>query len=198
VPITACKSGDGCCPQGCKNSANGGNDNDCVVQPGCGNGLLDTDETCDDTSSTKCLTTCSNGDACSKSVLSGSAQACSLKCMPTQITGCISGDGCCAPGCKNSANGGTDDDCALAAAICGNGIVEPGEGCDGHCPTAADCNDGDVCTDDGIGGDPCHIVCVHRCRTAQLDPLDTAPPGSCTTSRQLVSPMCAPDAGPWQ
>lgn len=36
---------------------------------------------------------------------------------------CISGDGCCAPGCNNN----NDTDCP---AICGNGIEEAGEGCD--------------------------------------------------------------------
>src|SRR5262249_30430633 len=40
-PIEACTNGDGCCPHGCTS----GNDNDCA--PICGNGVVDSGETCD-------------------------------------------------------------------------------------------------------------------------------------------------------
>src|ERR1700759_5217418 len=49
TPVTVCRGGDGCCPSGCTNA----NDSDCT--PPCGNGVLDPGETCDDSSSKKCV-----------------------------------------------------------------------------------------------------------------------------------------------
>jgi hypothetical protein len=65
---------------------------------------------------------------------------------------CQGGDGCCPPSC--SAN--NDSDCG---ASCGNGTVEPGESCDGNCPTS--CDDGVACTRDLLAGSPqaCNVVC---------------------------------------
>ena len=40
------------------------------------------------------------------------------------VTQCVSGDMCCPAGCTSK----TDNDCAVA--VCGDGIVEPGEACD--------------------------------------------------------------------
>jgi hypothetical protein len=45
------------------------------------------------------------------------------------ITQCRDADGCCPEGCSAL----DDDDCSAA---CGNGVVEPGERCDGDCPMA--------------------------------------------------------------
>ena len=46
-------------------------------------------------------------------------------------------------------------------ALCGNGVLEPGEICDGNCATS--CNDGDPCTADGLVGsaESCDAVCSH-------------------------------------
>ena len=45
------------------------------------------------------------------------------------------------------------------AAVCGNGVVESGETCDGACPTA--CDDGDVCTDEVLIGSA--VDCTAEC-----------------------------------
>ena len=49
--------------------------------------------------------------------------------------------------CPSGANGNSDPDCS---SMCGNGIVEPGERCDGRCPK--DCNDNNACTVDALEG----------------------------------------------
>jgi hypothetical protein len=45
--------------------------------------------------------------------------------------------------------------------MCGNGVVELGEACDGACP--ATCDDGDACTTDGQTGSAatCDTACTH-------------------------------------
>jgi hypothetical protein len=47
-------------------------------------------------------------------------------------------------------------------AACGNGVIDPGETCDGNCPTA--CDDGNACTVDTMTGSAanCNVVCSHQ------------------------------------
>lgn len=45
-------------------------------------------------------------------------------CSHTPITACIDGDGCCPMGCTAL----NDNDCG---AVCGNGVIEGAEECDG-------------------------------------------------------------------
>ncbi|MDF1564740.1 MAG: lamin tail domain-containing protein [Deltaproteobacteria bacterium] len=98
-PRTSCVSGDGCCPGG---ACNAGNDSDCG--PSCGNGYVDTNETCDG----DCPATCNDGQVCTTDSSSGSAGSCDLVCSNVPITACVGGDGCC-PGACSSAN---DSDCS--------------------------------------------------------------------------------------
>ena len=65
--------------------------------------------------------------------------------------------------------------------ICGNGVVEPGETCDGDCPT--DCWDGTACTTDTLVGDAdtCSAVCVSTEIVAgQCENDDGCCPSDCT------------------
>lgn len=73
--ITGCTPDDGCCPNGCLPAT----DNDCEL---CGNGTVDTGETCDG----NCPTSCNDNDPCTTDVLSGSA--CTTTCTYTPIAGC--------------------------------------------------------------------------------------------------------------
>jgi hypothetical protein len=118
---TACANGDGCCPAGCNSS----NDNDC--KPRCGDGIVDSGETCDG----NCPATCP-AIGCQTRHLQGTATACNAVCVnDTVITACTNGDSCCASGCTTT----NDNDCACQ---CGNGVTEPAcnESCDGaNCPT---------------------------------------------------------------
>jgi hypothetical protein len=50
---------------------------------------------------------------------------------------------------------------AADASLCGNGVVDPGETCDGNCPTS--CSDSIACTTDVLVGTPseCNVACEH-------------------------------------
>jgi hypothetical protein len=113
VEIVTAMNDDGCCPP----DAHALNDSDCL--PVCGNRVKEGDETCD-----PCDTPCDDGDACTIDQASGDPATCSAVCSHTAVTQAVNGDGCCAP----SANANTDSDCAP---VCGNGIQEAGEACDG-------------------------------------------------------------------
>ena len=82
----------------------------------------------------------------------GGGEAPPTTCL--DVVACLDGDGCCPSGC----NALTDGDCAP---LCGNGVVEPGEDCDGDCP--ASCNDQDACTLDRgtVSAETCTIQCEH-------------------------------------
>jgi hypothetical protein len=131
-----CKNGDNCCPSSC----NAANDSDCSAT--CGDGIVQAEngETCESAGAVAdagtlntasiCPTKCEDdGNACIKQVLSGSAANCNARCTKTEKTTFGNDDGCCPAG----GNANLDNDCAP---ICGNGIKEPGEACDG----SFDCN----------------------------------------------------------
>ena len=114
---------DGCCPPGATKAI----DSDCPAL--CGNGTVDSDESCDVAIAARapgaCPTSCDDGYTCTIDYLSNGG--CQAACQHFRITALVSGDGCCPPGATHAA----DTDCA---AMCGDGIVDPGETCDGNCP----------------------------------------------------------------
>jgi hypothetical protein len=93
--------------------------------PTCGNGAVDTGETCDGAS---CPTSCAaSGDACAVNTLSGSAAACTAACAPVAITACVDDDGCCPAGCAAI----DDTDCGADG---GGGPTELTGGCAANRP----------------------------------------------------------------
>ncbi|HVU04074.1 MAG TPA: hypothetical protein VHE30_20090 [Polyangiaceae bacterium] len=119
--VTATTTGkDQCCPAG----ATAATDSDCSAN--CGNGKVDTGETCDTkiTSGTgACQTSCTDdGDPCTTETLV-TADPCNPRCTKATITTAKDGDQCCPSG----ATAANDSDCS---ASCGNGTVEAGEDCD--------------------------------------------------------------------
>lgn len=70
----------------------------------CGNNVVDPGETCDG----NCPTTCADTLTCTQDILVGTPASCNVACEHPG-TGCVSGDGCCSPGCDNL----TDTDCAF-------------------------------------------------------------------------------------
>jgi hypothetical protein len=175
-------SGDGCCPSGAINAT----DTDCPVV--CGNGLPEPGETCDTAipAGTRggCPTaaSCDDKNPCTLDLIEGSACRAACRNLPrTQIT---SGDGCCPAGATRS----QDSDCA---AICGNGVVEPGEQCDrtiaagvpGACPATCTAST-DACLTRGLEGEAatCSARCSDRPRTACLAPKDGCCPAGCTAA----------------
>jgi hypothetical protein len=102
APITACASGDACCPAGCSVAA----DHDCGST--CGDGRIGGGETCDPP--TSCPITCpDDGDPCTTEVLTGAAATCNVACRHVPVTRCSGAraDLCCPTGCA----AGNDVDC---------------------------------------------------------------------------------------
>jgi hypothetical protein len=198
---TACANADGCCPSGCT----GANDSDCTAT--CGNGILETGETCETTGGT--LATCPTACApvgCQLRTLEG-AGTCNARCVAAAMqTTCASGDGCCPPGCTVD----NDGDCAPG---CGNGVLEPGEVCDplATCPescppigcqlrtmqgsactaqcvdagTQTACANGDGCCPTGCNANN-DSDCTPKCGNAAVEPGETCDTvATCPTS-------CAP------
>jgi hypothetical protein len=121
VAVTSCSPiSDGCCPTRCTAA----NDPDCSAT--CGNGQVETGETCDTAIASgagACPRSCADGVSCTDDLLIDAA-TCSAHCVFVATTTLRNGDGCCPPG----AHAGVDSDCP---ATCGNGVVElPWETCD--------------------------------------------------------------------
>jgi hypothetical protein len=137
--------------------------------PLCGNAVLDEGEACDiripEGTEGACpkAEDCADGQACTKDEVIG--LDCQQQCFNHPITEPDDGaDGCCPEG----AAADSDPDCEPEE-TCGNGVVDEGELCDtaitagaGKCPTAADCNDDEACTVDGVENEgSCTAQCAH-------------------------------------
>ena len=173
-PIVDCVSGDDCCAPGC----NANNDNDC--EPFCGNGFVEAGEVCDG----DCPSSCQDGESCTSDVMIGTPGTCDAVCTTTKILTCGPGEGCCPDAC----DGTNDVDCM---AVCGNGVTEPGETCDGDCPVS--CDDGKVCTSDGFAGTArtCDLTCTHAPIVACSNAADGCCPAGCNaTNDGDCEPQC--------
>jgi hypothetical protein len=181
APVTTFMSGDQCCPSG----GNALLDSDCP--PVCGNQVVEPPkETCDRGIAAgmpgACPTECPPTAGCTRYVLTGDGALCNVRCVAEPIKACLNGDGCCPSGCNKS----NDNDCP---AVCGNGVVEPGEACDkaitagnpGACP--ASCDDNDACTADTTSGSVgnCTRTCSH------------VPITACTTGDKCCPTGCSPE-----
>jgi hypothetical protein len=183
--ISTCGLREGCCPSNC----NANTDPDC--SPVCGNGTVETGETCDPPSSCpQSAAACNDGNACTVDTLGGNPSQCTAVCVHTPINACTGGDGCCAPGC----NANNDTDCTP---VCGNGAVEAGETCDppSSCPqNAMACDDNNSCTTDTLTGmaTSCTALCVHTPITACNNTVNDGccPSGCNTTNDRDCNPVC--------
>lgn len=147
VPIAQATSGDGCCPMG----ATYATDKDCPQS--CGDGVVDGVELCDG----NCPSACDDGDPCTTDSLTGSAAMCNAKCVSTPITMSKPGDKCCPAG----ANAANDSDCQP---VCGNGVKEGNELCDGDCPTSCPASTG--CMTSALSGSA--ATCDATCKTTTI------------------------------
>lgn len=146
-------------------------DNDCSVS--CGNNVVESPELCDG----NCLSTCADdGESCTKEVLTGSAAQCNVACTHTKIANAANGDRCCPTG----ANAKTDSDCL---SVCGNGVVESGELCDGNCANSCP-DDNMACTTDALTGSAsqCNAECEHTPITRAVNGDNCCPPGMSSTA----------------
>jgi len=142
--------------------------------PTCGNGVVNSGETCDPPRS--CPSSCDDGNACTDDQLTGSAETCDVACNHSLIDACAPGDGCCPASCDST----TDTDCS---ARCGNGEVDPNETCDppDSCPSS--CDDGNACTVDQLTGSAqnCNVTCSHG-RISACTPGDGCCPTGCAAT----------------
>lgn len=160
-----CMNGDGCCPADCTNA----NDGDCSQR--CGDGVVQRSEaeTCEPLSAAApCPTAndCNDRDPCTEDLLVGSEANCNTSCSHVAITRLAVGDGCCPSG----ANATSDGDCVP---VCGNGVHEPSEECDGEEGCSGDCTlptSEQVCLSTlDQTSDECERCACAKCAQARLD-----------------------------
>ena len=177
---------DGCCPAGAWHEV----DVDCPAS--CGDGIVQATEMCDPGIPSDmpggCPQNCDDGEACTIDVLSGTA--CAALCKHIQITASVSGDGCCLKG----ASWRTDRDCAQT---CGNGVVEPGEACDGKgddaCPTSCPPSPS-ACLESMLVGKASD--CTARCELQRVDVCRRASDGCCADGCTAANdPDCSNTCG---
>ena len=162
-----CGAADGACPPGCAAAM----DVDCA---GCGNGRLDTGETCDPVASCQTAFDACVGDRDVVRIRTGDVGTCRFRCVPSPRT-CGAGDGFCPSDCGPT----RDADCAG----CGNGRVEGSETCD---PPARCLDQQAACVSDqdfvrAGSGDP--ASCGFTC---------TATPRMCGTADGACPMGCGP------
>lgn len=178
MPITMAGAADGCCPAG----GNATNDPDCT--PVCGNGVVETGETCDPKDSCK---PCTSNNPCLPLRMIGSADTCNLGCEPAPISQCSAGDNCCPAMCETN----TDRDCS---ASCGDGKIDNGETCEANTPTPcpANCDDGNACTSDtGTGSVAnCNLVCSHAEVTQAANGDRCCPSSASANNDSDCNPIC--------
>ncbi len=75
---------------------------------------------------------------------------------------------------------GNPADMGSGTPMCGNGVLEAGELCDGDCPTS--CDDGNACTTDSMAGSAgtCNVVCINQDSGAACGMSDGCCPAGCT------------------
>jgi hypothetical protein len=184
--VRECVDGDGCCAEDCS----AGSDDDCSASCGDGAVQVEAGETCElEDRAAPCSESCDDGESCTRDLLTGSASNCNAQCTAQPINEARNGDGCCPPG----AHALIDDDCAPA---CGNGIVEPGEACDGGGLCSAGCtltDEGQCVAADTTNADQvCKQCRCQRCTQSMLGCFDNPDPTFVSNCRAVVE--CGHDA----
>jgi cysteine-rich repeat protein len=176
--------------------SNSSDDDECLsnCMLACGDGVVNAIELCDTGIEAgqpgACPTDCDDANACTIDVLV--SDSCQTRCINTDITENINGDGCCLPGSDSS----QDTDCL---AVCGNAVVEEGETCDiaispglgGACPEPADCVDGIACTTDVlVNGGTCTATCQNDLITLPINDDGCCPAGATVADDNDCSASC--------
>jgi hypothetical protein len=179
--ITACASGDKCCPRAPGSACTAVNDAECAAV--CDNGAVEAGETCDPKATCQTRADACKDDRDTLRTITGDVNACTTACSERKRP-CQAGDSQCPTGCTAA----TDPDCGG----CGNGRVETGETCD---PPAECRSRADSCRDDSQtlrspSGDvnACTFTCLERKRPCQAG--DGECPSGCSPSGDSDCPGC--------
>jgi hypothetical protein len=147
---TACASGDGCCPSTC----NSNNDTDC--KPRCGNGAVESGETCDPVANCQSQQAACRDDTTTLRRPSGDATKCTFVCEQSARTCAAASDGICPAGCTAANDPDckkkTGDPCGIAGE-CQTGFCVAGTCCATACPAPA--GGSAAC-----GGGKCDFACA--------------------------------------
>ena len=157
------------------------------LQQLCGNGRIDSGETCDGACPT--TATCKPTSTCQTADFDGVPELCTSTCTRTTITNRKAGDRCCPEG----ANSKSDPDCEPQ---CGNGVIEDDETCDDgpgsphRCPS--NCDDGQACTADNKAGSSsnCDVVCTNTSITVPKHGDGCCPRGAHAVNDHDCEPVC--------
>lgn len=151
---TSCNSGDGCCPSSCNHN----NDTDCPAK--CGNGVIETGETCDPVSTCTSKQAQCTSDKDKMRSPSGDPSKCTFDCTETARacgpsdgfcpTGCSSGDSDCKKGVGQSCSGNSE----CSTNVCANGFC-CSQSCSGSCMSCA-------AADTGQGNGTCAAVTASK------------------------------------
>ena len=165
---------------------------------GCGNGLVDAGEECDDANvdnTDSCLNSCVSA-VCGDGFIQRGTEECDLGGGLNQDDGActstcqqaVCGDGFVQAGVETCDEGAANTDtwsveercnttCDGSNAFCGDGLTSEDETCDGDCPST--CDDGNVCTADSLAGaaSSCNVVCENTAITVCNDGDGCCAPG---------------------
>jgi hypothetical protein len=179
--ITACNSGDKCCPRAAGSRCSAINDAECAAV--CDNGAVEAGETCDPKSECQAKADACKDDRDTLRTVNGEINACTTSCSERKRP-CQTGDGQCPTTCTST----TDADCTG----CGNGRVETGETCDPptECQRTADsCRDDAQTLRTGSGDvNRCTYACTERRRPCQSG--DSECPSGCAPGADTDCPGC--------
>lgn len=131
--------------------------------PVCGDDVVEGDEICDGDCPTSVMDCPALTVECATVSFSGSPETCDAQCVYGQIDACQDGDGCCPMGCTPE----QDSDCGVPGPVCGDGVVEGSELCDGDCPTLAECPaPGSTCAEAVLEGS--EMTCDAQCGVREI------------------------------
>ena len=170
--ITACTSGDRCCPRSSSPACTAVSDAECAAV--CDNGAVESGENCEPRAECQRRADACKDDRDTLRMPTGDVQTCTFACTERKRP-CQAGDSQCPTGCT----AGSDPDCAG----CGNGRLDSGETCD-PCSNTSCASDRDTIRTPGGSAGSCTFSCNASPRPCSQTS-DGQCPASCSPSQDV-------------